>query len=127
MTRAQQEASDFLASRILAASTDGYRETHHYGRNGAILRVVREWDWKAAAWLLEHNPEFRKEWAAPKQVELSGVGGGPVRTEGVQIITWTPDADWMNKYAAALSEIDEGESMINVTPALEAGDDDQTA
>lgn len=124
VTRAQQEASDFLARRIMAASSEGYRETYHYGRNGALLRTVKEFDWKAAAWLLEHNPEFRKEWSAPKQIEMSGPDGRPIRTEGVQIVTWQPDAEWLANYASALAEVET--DAINVTPGqsplIEAGD-----
>lgn len=123
VTRAQQAAADFLQSRIMAAATDGYKETFHYGRNGSLLRSVKEYDWKAAAWLLEHNPEFRREWAAPTRMEISGPGGGPVRSEGVQIVTWTPDEKWLREYEQALREVEGTAVEVPIPPELGPGDD----
>jgi len=124
--RATDEAADFLNQRIMAAAVEGYKETFHYGRNGSLLRSVKEFDWKAAAWLLEHNPDMRKDWSPPKIVEMSGPDGQPIRTEGVQIVTWSPDADWLAKYAAAVNEIDG--TAVDVTPRLlEEGDDEAQA
>jgi hypothetical protein len=115
---AQQMAGDFLASRILVAASDAAKVTYHYGRNGQLLREVREFDWKAAAWLLEHNPDLRQDWIAPKQLELSGPDGNPIRTEGVNVVTWAPDQAWLEQYAKAQAEIDSLHASVkNVTPA----------
>jgi len=125
VTRCQQEAADYLQTRIMAAASEGYKETFHYGRNGALLRSVKEFDWKAAAWLLEHNPEFRKDWASPTRMELTGANGGPIRAEGVNIVTWAPDADWLQNYAKALNEVEGTATEVPIPPSLGPGDDDE--
>lgn len=115
---ATQQAGDFLASRILVAASDAAKVTYHYGRNGQLIREVREFDWKAAAWLLEHNPDLRKDWIAPKTLEVSGPDGGAVQVNGVQVVTWQPDAEWMEQFRMAQAEVDSLHSaQINVTPA----------
>ena len=126
---AQQMAGDFLATRILVAASDAAKVTYHFGRNGQLLREVREFDWKAAAWLLEHNPDLRKDWIAPKQLEVSGPDGNPVQVNGVQVVTWAPDQAWLEQYAKAQAEVDSlhAGAMKNVTPLVEDGDDLQPA
>jgi hypothetical protein len=125
---AQQMAGDFLASRILIAASEAAKITYHYGRNGQLLREVREFDWKAAAWLLEHNPDLRKDWIAPKQLEVSGPDGNPVQVNGVQVVTWAPDQAWLEQYAKAQAEVDSlhAAPMKNVTPGSD-GDELQPA
>ena len=114
----QEQAGDFLASRILIAASDAAKITYHYGRNGQLIREVKEFDWKAAAWLLEHNPDLRKDWIAPKQLEVSGPDGGAVQVNGVQIVTWQPDAQWMEQFRMAQAEVDSLHAApIDVTPA----------
>lgn len=121
---AQQQAGDFLAHRILMAASDAAKVTYHYGRNGQLIREVKEFDWKAAAWLLEHNPDLRKDWIAPKQLEVSGPDGNPVQINGVTVVQWQPDASWMDQFSKAQAEIDSLQSiptMKDVTPLIEPG------
>ena len=114
----QEMAGDFLANRILIAASDAAKITYHYGRNGQLIREVREFDWKAAAWLLEHNPDLRKDWIAPKSLEISGPDGAAVQVNGVQVVTWAPDQAWLESYAKAQAEVDLlHDGIKNVTPA----------
>jgi hypothetical protein len=101
--RARDEQEAYLIRQVELAATIAARVTYHYGQGGRLLRKVEETDWRAAAWQLEHHPDYRRRFG-PKAVELSGPNGGSVRTEGVTIVTWEPDAEWIRKYAQALAE-----------------------
>lgn len=96
-----------IISRIRYAAQDASKVTLHYDRQGVLMREVREFDWRAAAWLAEHNPQHRKKWIAPKVAEISGPDGGPIKTDGRASVTFEPDA----AYLAALGKAaaDDGE------------------
>lgn len=51
-----------LVERIRLAASEG-RVTRWYGANGEVVMERREFDWRAAAWLLEHHPALR--WEGP--------------------------------------------------------------
>jgi hypothetical protein len=48
--------------RIRLAAVEG-KTTRWYGAGGELVLERREFDWQAAAWLLEHHPEHR--WESP--------------------------------------------------------------
>ncbi len=74
--RAVEEAEDsaavFYENTIRKAATEAER-TYHYDRDGKLLREVVKYDWRAAAWWLEHRR--RPDWAeGTAQVEVTVAG-----------------------------------------------------
>jgi hypothetical protein len=104
IARAQDEHQSLILSRIEHAGTEAAKITYHYGRNGALLRKVEEYDWKAGAWLLERHPAYRKQFHPTKAVEVSGPDGGPMKHEGSQVVVWKPDEKWIGDFARVIEQ-----------------------
>lgn len=102
--QAEGEAEDGLVSRIRKAALDSAKVTEHYDRNGQLMRRIEEYDWRAGAWLLEHNPMSRKKWIAPKVAEVSGPDGGPIKTDGRASVSFEPDAAYLAALGKAVAE-----------------------
>lgn len=105
LARAEDEAESFFVNRIKRAGTESAKVTYVYDRNGNLLREVHEYDWRAAAWLLDHNPKLRGKWLPKQGVEISGPDGGPVQTDGRQTVTFKPDDDFLRRVAQLAEEV----------------------
>lgn len=105
LTRAEDESEQFLISRIKRAGTEDAKTTYVYDRQGNLLREIREYDWRAGAWLLEHNPKLRAKYQTKQGVEISGPDGGPVQTEGRQTVNFKPDDDFLRRVATLAEEV----------------------
>lgn len=116
LARAESEHEDFLVSRIASAGSEDAKITYQYDRQGNLLRETREYDWRAAAWLLERNPKLRAAWQQKQALELSGPDGAPISTDGRATVVFAPDAAYLRKLAQLAGEND---------PHAEDGDPDR--
>jgi hypothetical protein len=103
LEEAEAEAVLFFGARIAKAAREA-EVAETFARQGNLLRRITKYDWRAAAWWLEHHPRTRGNWAATAKVEVSGPDGGPVETRDV--IKWVPDEAWMRQYARVAREVE---------------------
>lgn len=100
--QAEAQAVLFYEATVRKAAVEA-EHTFHYDREGNLLREVVKYDWRAAAWWLEHHPTSKDEFRAVQRAEVTGPGGGPIQTEGV--VVFRPDPAWLAEYAASLADL----------------------
>lgn len=128
--RAEQEAVLFYANTVRRAGIEAER-TYHYDKDGNLLREVVKYDWRAAAWWLEHHPSTKADWRAVQRTEVTGPEGQPVQIGGT--VAFRPDDAWLAQYREALGAlppevagpmIDGPRPMKNVTPEAPGSEDE---
>lgn len=107
LARAESEAEAFFVERIRKAGTESAKVTYVYDRQGTLLREVHEYDWRAAAWLLDHNPKHRANWLPKTGIELSGPDGAPVSVDGHQTVVFQPSPEYLAALGKQAAEHDQ--------------------
>lgn len=101
VTKAEADAVLFALGRINKSAREA-EVVETFDRQGNLIRRVTKYDWRAAAWWLEHSPGTRAEWGSTSKVELSGPDGGPI--ESAAVLTWHPDEKWLSEFARVARE-----------------------